>query len=824
MNNKHIIAFFCLLGAAGFGAAAQTVVTDTLGFDKAVSQSPATLVKGQVSGVRVSSVDGSPNGAINTNIRGLNALRGDSQPLWIVNGTILTNGLTQNLNAFWQKGGKTTKGDDIPDYSELSYSSALNGIAFLNPYDIESIEVIKDLSATAIYGTEGANGVVIVKTRLPKKGAERNINWRSNVSSDFSTRSGQTFRPGISHNHTVGVNGFVNNTSYNVSGYLRNTNAIVKNAGSTYGGINVNLETKANKIFWFGLNSTLAVGKQVNAAGSAYLGKPSTMILARYPNRFTGDTLTGWENDYNDDVEDYRAVTSVYLTVNFTRSLALKASLGVDFEGNTRRIWYGAGTSFGAANDGAASIMTSTLFNYNGKLDLSYNRYIAQKHHLSAHLAVEAIGNKNKFGVMNGTTFDLPYLRARGISAMNSRAILYKFSRDYSLLGAYAQLAYDFNGYFGLDLLFRADVSRKYTAWKPMMYPSGNAFVDLHKILFPEAAVFTGLKLKGGYGTAGREEYVPYEMLGNYLREYPSVKQSTEVYYDGLNRVYSTEWNAGIDLQIAKHVDLSLKYYNKDTDDSFSVYNFGKQLGGYYVWASEGKSIFERTGSIRNAGLEFDVNARIIDRGDWTWTLYANGAYNLNRITSIAYEDKEGRNVGKGIFVNINSLGRSVSSLFGYVNAPEGGYMDLNNDGDITDADKIMLGNTLPRFHGGFGTTLRWRDLTFDAKAEGASDFNIANLNKLIAEGRTKLSSNYVEKGDYLRLSRISLSYRIPVKWKWVKDFKVSASGLNLLTLTKYSGWNPEVNCFGNSALSYGIDYGSYPAVRTVVLGVSANF
>ena len=113
------ISFYLLSGS--MSADNGTVLRDTLGFEKAVSQTPATLVKGKVSGVRVSSVDGSPNGAINTNVRGINALRGDSQPLWVVNGVILTNGLSQNLNAFWQKGGKTTKGDDIPDYSELSY-------------------------------------------------------------------------------------------------------------------------------------------------------------------------------------------------------------------------------------------------------------------------------------------------------------------------------------------------------------------------------------------------------------------------------------------------------------------------------------------------------------------------------------------------------------------------------------------------------------------------------------------------------------------------------------------------------------------------------
>ena len=108
--------------------------------------------------------------------------------------------------------------------------------------------------------------------------------------------------------------------------------------------------------------------------------------------------------------------------------------------------------------------------------------------------------------------------------------------------------------------------------------------------------------------------------------------------------------------------------------------------------------------------------------------------------------------------------------------------------------------------------------------AEGATGFYIANLNKVIAEGRTKLSQRYVEKGDYLRLSRVSFNYDVPLRLSWIKDLRVSVSGMNLFTLTGYSGWNPDVNCFGNSILSNGVDYGSYPTVRSVVIGISCKF
>ena len=150
--------------------------------------------------------------------------------------------------------------------------------------------------------------------------------------------------------------------------------------------------------------------------------------------------------------------------------------------------------------------------------------------------------------------------------------------------------------------------------------------------------------------------------------------------------------------------------------------------------------------------------------------------------------------------------------------------MDLNNDGEISDADKKILGNTIPVINGGLGSTLRYKNFTLDFQFTGAAGFCIANLNKVIAEGRTKLSSRYVEKGDYLRLSNVSFAYNLPIRWKKMHDVKVFVSGQNLLTLTGYSGWNPDVNCFGSSIMSNGVDYGSYPTVRSFVLGVSAKF
>ena len=296
MNQKRILAVICILSSMAVHLAAGEIVTDTLGTVKSVATGPAELLRGELSGVRVSSVDGSPNGQLNVNIRGLNTLRGDSQPLFIVDGAVIGSSLNQNLNAFYLDGGLTINGDQLPDYSGRSYTSPVGNFGWLNPYSIESVEVLKDMSATAMYGMQGANGVVIIKTRKPEKG-KRNIWLNSNVGVDMVSQKSDAFKTGVLTTHDLGINGvFGTNSFYNISGFIRYNDTAVKNTGSIVGGVALNLETMANDVFQFGLNSHLNFGDYKSAAGTNFIGQPSTMMVARYPDIFGGDGLSGWLN------------------------------------------------------------------------------------------------------------------------------------------------------------------------------------------------------------------------------------------------------------------------------------------------------------------------------------------------------------------------------------------------------------------------------------------------------------------------------------------------------------------------------------------------
>ena len=820
--------FKCLLSALLLVACptfAQNKALDSLEVAATSAHSVTDLMNGRFSGVRVSSIDGNPNNKVMTNIRGINGVRGDNQPLWIVDGVILSKNVGQNIAAFWQKGGVTTKGDALPDYSQLSYSTPLNDLAFLNPSDIESIEVIKDLSAVAKYGSLGANGVIVVKTGK-QSSKEMDISFKADVAGEFIPTDHAAGHAGVSHNYTLALGGALRNTYYNISAYYRDMNYPFENTGSEFGGLSLGFQSDASSIIQFGLNSILSIGQMQNAAGAAYFGNASTMLLSRYQDLFAGETLGGWQKDYDDNVSSGRALLSAYFNIKFLNTLKLNMSFGADFSNDRRSFWYGDGTSFGKSNKGAASIITSTLLNYNANVDLAYSQYFALKHHISANLSADIIGNSNRYGVMNGTTFELPYLRANGLASMGSRAVPYRFARAYSLIGANASVSYDYDQILGINALLRSDFKLKYYQINPVLYPSVDMYLDLRKLFFSSSETVSSMKILGGYGVAGMDNYLPYEMLYGYLNTFPQAETGAEVYYDGLGETKSSEWNIGFNLGLfSNRMNLSAKYYDKSTADKFSVWSFGKKAGDYWVASSHGKEVYTSIANLNNRGVEIDLSVDPIVTKDIKWNIWGHLSYNINTVGDIAYADMAGAFIGKNTSYNITAQGGQVGALFGYTSLEDGTLIDLTGDGILTDADKVVLGNTTPNVHGAIGTQVTWKRFTFDLMMDGAAGHTIADLNAMLKDGTSQLSDKYVENGSWFRLSRVSVNYNVPLSHcKWIKGVNVSLSGTNLFTISNYSGWNPFANSYGNNVSSTGLDYGSFPIIRSVVLGVSAKF
>lgn len=776
----------------------EKVVTDSLGA-KPVATSPASLLKGELSGVRISAVDGNPNGHLNVNIRGLNTLRGDSQPLWIVDGAVIGSGINRNLNAFYLAGGKTINGDKLPDYSGRSYAAPLGNFGWLNPYEVESIEVVKDMSAAARYGMNGANGVVIVRTRKPVSG-DNNIWLASNVGATVPSLSGKVFKPGLMTTHDLGISGlFGTGSFYNISGFIRYDGGAVENASSLSGGMLINLETVANERFKFGLTSRFAYGQKMSVAGTNFIGQPSTILLSRRPEMFESEKIDNWLSSYDDEAFDYRTVNTVWLGINFHKTLKLRLTGGIDYQNQTRLIWYGTGTSFGKEFKGATSVIGNSLLTCNFDAELRFERNFAVRHRLQAVLDFELNANADRTNTMCGTNFDLPHLRGKGLSSSSSLHAIRKFSRTYSRMGGYAYVSYDYDGCAGLSGTARFDRTDRFDR-EPVWFPSAEAFIDLKKLFLMESSGISWLKLRGGYGCAGKEMVLPYEYISAYVSDIPEVEAGAEPYFDGMNRLMSNEYNVGLDLGfLGGRFALSFGYYDKSTEDAFRIYDFGKIVSGLWVVTDKSEIYHERASMLRNRGFELDFTGRFIQTRNIVWTARFNAAYNMNRILSLHELDANPRvEIEKGTCRTEFNVDRTVSEILGC--------------------------NTLPKVSGGFGTTLSLYGITLDADFSAAAGFSILDVDRYMERGLGRITEGDVVRGDYLRLDNLTVSYSIPLKVRWMQEFKINLSGHNLFTLTGYSGWNPDVNCFGVSVAGNGVDYGSYPAFRQVVLGVSFRF
>lgn len=795
---------FLALFLSALPAVAQ--VADTLEFDKGVSTNPAMLLRGRVSGVRVSATDGNPSGVVNVSLRGLNSLRGDSSPLWIVDGVRLAASDVAALQPFWQYG----------DYSYLPRLSAMEGF---NLYDIESIEVLKDLSAAALYGGKGANGVIVVKTKRSKRNV-LDASFHANAGIGVANRSSEHFRHGMAHNYDFAVGSANGRNNFRLSGFFRDMQGAMDGIGNKAGGGRLAFDTRTNDVFWCGFSTMVSAVKISSLTGTARFGAPSAMLSVRNIAAIDGQSgsVGGWLRDFDDADELFNASGSFYVQVNFSRFLNLRTSLSLDSRTSSRSVWYGDETAFGKAENGAAALSWSSLLSYTADAKLNYNRYFGTLHGLNLSVGAEISGDKNRYNTMNGVNFFYHELRAKGLSLMDCVPVIRKF--DYSFLepAIAADASYDYGSLAGVSLSVRADRNNRFDD-NFSIWPSVSVYADLRKLAGIGGKTLSALRLEAGYGRAGIRRFIPYHNLSSFTGGYYlDVPDELAAFYDAFNRLDSREYNASLKAGLLDdRIGIKIGVYSKRTDDALDLYCSGQEEGTNGIWEKTAmRNVSSQQSTVCNKGVEIDINASVIRRRGFLWDAFGNISINSNRITSLHEFDASGIALDDdGIVVTRNIEGRSVSGLYGYL---------LSSDNQVL--GEGFIGNSVPAVLAGFGSSLKYGLLTVDLQFDSAACFDILNMNRMVASGELYASQAFVEPGDYLRLSRASLAFDIPVRDKvsWLKGLSVSVTGTNLLTLTSYSGWNPDVNSFGFTNLSYGIDYGSYPLMRSFVIGVSAKF
>lgn len=773
MKKTAIILAFAL----SLQAAAQTEITDSLQL---------------IPGVRVSRIDGSDADDVRIDIRGLSSLRAGQQPLWIVDGTILSTSLPYSVQPFAQ-------------YGDAAYAAPFIANPGLNIQDIASIEVLKNTAATARFGSLGANGVIVVTTK--KATSERpQVDWTSRMGVHASEISSDAFSPSVSHSHYLAVGSAGKRSHFRISAFLTDKNGVVKGNGKDHYGVRASFGAGKTDVIDFGAHASLYKLNTRTQSGAAWYGSPSFTLTARslVPN------AAGWLADFDNERNTLRTAGDVFFKLKLTHGLYWDNRLSADFQALSQYLWYGNGTAFGKAQNGAASIINSQLLFINGESFLRFSRYFAQLHHLEVNLGAVYRNQLDNYNTMTGTNFVSHELRARGLTMMESRARIRHFNQNLTMVGGQAQLHYVYNGLAGADLACTIEPCLVYDKGVPAtdyLYPSVTLFADLKKWLAPASSVLSQLRLDAGFGIAGRCGLVPYEMLPLYTSgAYPVVDDDRMAYYTGFNRVRNTEIHVGASAGfLSNTIQFSALYYDRTVRDALSIFSrenreMTRISSEVSVWAAR--------------GVELALQARLFHIGATSMHLRVNADYNFSRLMKVAPGDATGLRLNSyALYANVNREGLAPGALYGWI-------LDENN----TAIEEGALGNTLPCFNGGAELSLQSGPFSLSIFATGAAGFKILNLNRMLASGQEYVSSAFVEKGDYLKLSKVSLGYDIPLKAKWIQGLKLLLSADNLLVATAYSGWSPEVNSFGYTPLANGLDYGSFPRVRTFVLGISAKF
>ena len=422
--------------------------------------------------------------------------------------------------------------------------------------------------------------------------------------------------------------------------------------------------------------------------------------------------------------------------------------------------------------------------------------------------------------------------------------------------------------YFGRALY---TLNGKYTVMGVFRYNGSSALADNKKWgFFPgvsaswnvanedflaDSKVISELKIRVGWGKTGNASGIPPYAHYNLERLNQAGENGTWSTYQWSSDIgweVTTDTNLGLDLGFVNNrIRLTADIYKRTTDDLIMPIKMG-QIG----------NILRNVGSMENKGLELTLNTINIKRDDFTWNTNFNISFNKSNINSLAYMpniDRIGIE-GMGDLVRF-SAGQPIGSFFGYqmegVNPQTGDivYKDLDGNGEFNTADRTFIGDPNPDFTFGFTNNFTYKNWYMDLQITGSQGNDIYNasrfelelmndfknqstvvLNRWTTPGQITnvpransssamvISDRFIEDGSFIKLKAATLGYNFNNPFKGLNKLNVYVTGQNLVTWTDYSGFDPEVNAFATTNGVLGIDYGTYPQVRTVILGLKANF
>lgn len=735
--------------------AGSVVVMDNKQFkDQPVTRIEDAL-QGRVSGISVTS-SGVPGGDLKIRVRGASSINKSNDPLYVVDGIVRESGL--------------------------------DGIS---PEDIQSMQILKDASSTAIYGSRGANGVVLVTTKTGKAGqtqvvfdasvgfsnayhipevmgtkeyAQALIDYKG---VDGSTMTGYLdgtnpgidwmdvlLRTGVTQNYKVAISKGNEDTQFYVSGNYMNTKGVITDTDFTRYSVKANVHSKLYK--WLELTADVNLS-QSNGSGAGFnqsqenpiwvgLNYSPTMEMYNDTGDYNTDPYNNIQNNpygilHENQNDRKRSVVSghVDLKFNILKGLTFTTTNGIDYSD-----WKGytfsstrVQTQNGMGNtDTYNMVLQSTNnFTYTGNWN---------KHSLTATAVWEATKSETRYMEITGKNLSAEQVGYWNVKNAKTRDAGNSYS-NWNLLSGVARVMYNYADKYMLTGTFRADGSSRFTNQKWGYFPSiAAAWTVTKEDFMKDVKAVSDLKIRASYGIIGNQDIDPYSTLG--LMTSTAFNFGTGTTYTGywanglatpdLTWEKVKQFDLGIDLGFfSNRLTLSVDYFDKRTSDALLKRTAPNYVGGTTYWVNAGE--------VSNKGVDLTITGRIIQNDNLQWTSSINGSYLKNKVTKLTAEEPViyGASPSPGTVdpATIIKEGEAIGTFYGYkwaglVKNDNGDFVDsyYTKDGQVTTNpsgdDKMVLGCSNPDFTLGWNNTITYKNWDFNVFFNAAFGAQRLNL------------------------------------------------------------------------------------------------
>ena len=893
----------------GYGVqrkASFTGAASIVGEEAIAKKNDANFVKvleGSVPGVQMNNSTSMPGVWGSVYIRGRASLNSGTQPLYVI------DGMPVNSDT---------------DAISTSDNNMVDPMSSINPADIESITVLKDAAATAIYGSRAANGVIVVTT---KKGSEGKFNLNLDIKQGFVSMGNNNMdfanaeesmklftdgltayqggdwqenynyladnyfgwdrktstdwmdaitRKGYYQDYNLSAQGRNGNTGYYVSlGYLNTDGLIIGSDMERFSG-RMNLDSKF-KWATIGVNTSYSYSTQ-NGFSLSTAGSMSSPLTAAISSQTPMDPIYDSEGNYN-NINMYNPVALMdedtgelnenkmqtinlnpYLQVDFGLGIYAKTTLGVNLT-DLRQYQYWSALYNPQAMDynglGQQYNSRNTVVTWNNVV--GWNHKFADKHDVSVMLGQEM--QKKSYFYEYYAKSDFPFADSgmRDLTTAGTEQGSEYYKKEARLASYFMDAHYSYADKYYLSGSYRRDGSSVFgsnTRWGNFWSVGGKWRISGEDFLNGNN-VITNATLRASYGTVGNQDIDWYAARGFYGAGYNYNQMPgmipVSISNQELTWEVSKKFDIGFDFSLWHRLHFTFDFYNEITSDALFQVPLSMTTGMTETYKNIGK--------IRNHGIEFSVNANILQTKDWTWSAYANLTWNENEVVKLSTDEpieytfqiiEEGRPYTQFKMKEYAGVDRETGKPLWYLN-------ETGNEttSDYNAAAKRYVGDADPNVLGGFGTNLRWKDidfgLSFNYRLGGKvydsgaafTGFGMAfrtpledvALNSWTEENKdakypqyiykdpynaTSTSSRFLYSGDYLRISNLTLGYTLPKKWTTkilIQRLRAYISVDNLYTFTAsdFVGYNPETSANGVIAWQY-------PATRTFIGGIQLTF